>query len=129
VQPIPLQCQGGRALTARGYANRLQRIHRQQHQRKEYTMTTPSNPLIDRVRIGNIQASIWRNLDANNNAYYSIRVDRHYKDRNGKWDVTSSYRMDDLPVLGKVSDLACERVCELQEMDRGSVSSYQQDAA
>jgi hypothetical protein len=77
-----------------------------------------SNRPADSVRIGNIEAAIWRNANetaTGANPFYTISLLRHYKDAQGEWKTTNSYSVDDLPVVAKVSDKALDLVLALQK--------------
>lgn len=69
------------------------------------------NKPIHRVRIGNIGAAIFENKNAEGQAFYSVQVNRSYRDGD-TWNYTSSFGKDDLLVLAKVSDLAHSFIVE-----------------
>ena len=72
-----------------------------------------SNQPLKTIRIGLITASIFGNETESGGTRYSIQIVRSYK-KDDKWKDTSSFGMDDLPVVTKISDLALEAVLELQ---------------
>ena len=72
-----------------------------------------SNQPVKRIKIGLITATIWGNEKDNGGTRYSIDIVRSYK-KDDVWKETSSFGIDDLPVVAKVSDLALEAVLELQ---------------
>ncbi len=77
-----------------------------------------SNPPVDRIKVGNITASIWRN-ESDNGRWYSIVIERTFKDEaTGDYKVSKSYRHGDLPFLGKAAAYAFDRVRELKAADR-----------
>jgi len=72
-----------------------------------------SNQPLKRIKIGLITATVWGNEKENGGTRYSIDVVRNYK-TDDVWKETSSFGIDDLPVVAKISDLALEAVLELQ---------------
>lgn len=80
--------------------------------------TNSSNKPVDRVRLGTIQAAIWRNTTDEGYARYGVTLERLYRDTNGDWQSTGSLGRDDLLPAGEVMKLAYHRVHELQTEDR-----------
>ena len=72
-----------------------------------------SNQPTKRIKIGLITATIWANEKENGGTRYSIDIVRNYK-IDDVWKETSSFGIDDLPVVAKVSDFALKAVLELQ---------------
>ena len=66
-------------------------------------MTTQTKP-IHEVRLGAIKAAIWEN-ETKAGKRYSVTINRLYKDGDA-WKRTESFGRDDLPLVGKVADLA-----------------------
>lgn len=66
---------------------------------------TKGNRPVHEVRLGRIRAAIWEN-EVENGKRHNVTVSRLYKDDEGEWRDSSSFGRDDLPLLGKVSDLA-----------------------
>ncbi|MCK4981962.1 MAG: hypothetical protein KAS17_03510 [Victivallaceae bacterium] len=55
---------------------------------------------IKKFSTGNVQASIWRNQTMVNGApkeFFSVSVERSYKDKQGNWNNTNSLRTTDIP--------------------------------
>ena len=54
-----------------------------------------------KFKAGAVQATVWLNKGQNKNGeevgYRSISLDRNYMDKDGKWQNTSSLRVNDLP--------------------------------
>ncbi len=69
------------------------------------------------VRLGNIRAAIWRN-EGKNGAWFTVTVDRSYRDDNNEVHSSQSFGRDDLLALAKVVDLAHTRIFELQREER-----------
>lgn len=82
-------------------------------------MTTNTKPA-DHVRLGAIQAAIWKNTDAEGRPRYGVTVERIYRDSEGHWQSTASFGRDELLTLAKVADLANSRIHELQAAERAS---------
>jgi hypothetical protein len=69
--------------------------------RDEKTGTKP----VHEVRLGRIRAAIWLN-ETESGPRYNVQISRLYKDKNDKWKDSSSFGREDLPLVGKVADLA-----------------------
>lgn len=75
--------------------------------RRESTME--KNQPLKKIRAGAISATIWKNPVPNKlgeeGDFKTISLDRVYKDKQGQWQRTNSYRLNDLPramiALGK----------------------------
>lgn len=68
-------------------------------------MTTEKQKPAHTIRFGSIKAAIWANQKGENGTRYNVTVSRLYKD--GKdWKHSDSFSRDDLPLVGKVLDLA-----------------------
>jgi hypothetical protein len=65
-----------------------------------------------KFKAGPVSATIWKNevknKDGEKGAYYSVTIDRSYKDKSDKWQTTNSLRINDLPRAGLVLDKAFE---------------------
>jgi len=73
---------------------------------------------IDRVRLGSVNAAIWRNHSDKGHAHYNVTIERGYKDAKGDWQSTTSFSRDDLLTLSKAAEIAYLRIHELQADDR-----------
>jgi hypothetical protein len=60
---------------------------------------------VHEVRMGRIKAAIWEN-ETQNGTRHNVTVSRLYKDEGGGWKDSASFGRDDLPLVGKVLDLA-----------------------
>ena len=86
-------------------------------------MTNPtSNAPADHVRLGSVQAAIWRNVDSEGRIRYSATFEKRYKDANGDWQSTGSFNRDELLLAAKAIDMAHTRIFELQAEDRNAAS-------
>jgi hypothetical protein len=64
-------------------------------------MTTPAH----KIRIGNLQAVIWRN-SSDKGSWYSVQCSRSYKAEDDAWRETDSLGFDDLLPMAKLLDQA-----------------------
>ena len=80
-------------------------------------MTTNTKPT-DHVRLGAIQAAIWRNTDTEGRVRFGVTFERRYRDSEGNWQSSDSYGRDELLTLAKAADLANTRIHELQAGER-----------
>ena len=65
-----------------------------------------------KFRAGAISATIWVNQAKNKDKeiveYRTISVERNYQDKEGKWNSTNSFRLNDLPKVSLVVNKAYE---------------------
>ena len=65
-----------------------------------------TNRPVHEVRLGRIRAAIWAN-PTETGIRHNVTVSRLYKDdKSGEWRDSQSFGRDDLPLVGKVCDLA-----------------------
>ena len=53
-----------------------------------------------KFRVGGIAATVWKRegvKDGKGYSFYTVSLDRSYKDKEGKWQNTGSMRVNDLP--------------------------------
>ncbi len=89
-------------------------------------MTSNTKP-VDEVRIGAVKAAIWRN-ETDNGSRFNVTFSRSYKDSEGNWKSTSSFRRDDLLVVAKVADLAHSRIFELRREEKAAAKEQAEEA-
>lgn len=69
---------------------------------------------VKRFRAGAISATVWENQTVTKNGevatFYTVSLDRSYKDESGEWQHTASYRVNDLPRAKLVLEKAYEWV-------------------
>ena len=61
-----------------------------------------SNPLVQTIHCGNVQLSIFENESQHPSSatvYYTVKVSRSYRDREGNWNYTNSFHKSQLPQL------------------------------
>ncbi|MFO0887907.1 MAG: hypothetical protein U0790_02050 [Isosphaeraceae bacterium] len=80
-------------------------------ERAEPSYPDERNRPVHEVRLGAIKAALWANEGAQG-VFYNATVGRVYKDREGRWQTTTTFGRDDLLVLAKVADLAHTWICE-----------------
>ena len=65
----------------------------------------------DKIRLGNIVATIWENTNKDGRVRFNVEVERSYKDGD-KWKDSSTFGRDDLPIVAKALDMAYARIWE-----------------
>lgn len=85
-------------------------------------MTSPAH----KIRIGTLQATIWRNA-GENGPWYSLNLTRGYKADDG-WRETDSLGFDDLLAAAKLLDLAHGWVLSQIDADRKARQEAKQAA-
>lgn len=83
---------------------------------KQQTKARP----VHEVRLGRIRAAVWEN-ETQNGTRHNVSFSRLYKDGE-EWKDSSSFGRDDLPLLGKVADLAHTWIFEQGGSANGSES-------
>jgi hypothetical protein len=85
-------------------------------------MTSPAH----KIRIGTLQATIWRNSGEKGN-WYSVKLTRGYK-ADDEWRETDNLGSDDLLPAAKLLDMAHTWVLHQLEADRKGRKQAQQAA-
>jgi hypothetical protein len=65
-----------------------------------------SDKPVKKIRIGLITATVWRNENEGGKAFYTVNMQRQYKNSAGEWQAGDSYNHDDLLNLAKVAERA-----------------------
>jgi hypothetical protein len=60
---------------------------------------------VHELRLGRIRAAVWLN-ETENGPRYNVQISRLYKDQADKWKDSTSFGREDLPLVGKVADMA-----------------------
>lgn len=81
-----------------------------------------AQPPIDKLRLGNLSAAIWRNLDKQSNPFYTCTISRSYTDDEGNWHETPTFGRGDLLRVAKLADQAHSRIESLIQEDRQAAS-------
>ena len=66
-----------------------------------------------RFRAGRNRVAVWENKGANG-TWYSVTPSRSYRDERGNWQDTSSFGLQDIPVLCRLLDQAYDYLYSLQ---------------
>ncbi len=82
-------------------------------------MSENSKP-VARVTIIPVSAAIWRNVSSKGEPFYSVTVQRTYRDDSGNLKNSDSFNHSDLLTLAKVADLAHSQVIKLRAADRAA---------
>ena len=82
-----------------------------------------------RVSVHPVSAAIWRNENAKGDgAFYSVTLQRSYKDAEGKWKNSDSFNENELLLAAKVLDLAHTEISKLRASDRQAQQAEEQAA-
>ena len=65
----------------------------------------PGTKPVHELRLGRIRAAVWLN-ETENGPRYNVQISRLYKDKADKWKDSTSFGREDLPLVGKVADMA-----------------------
>lgn len=52
---------------------------------------------VKKFSAGGVQVAVWENEGKNGKQFYSVSIDRRYKDSNDQWKSTNSLKAADLP--------------------------------
>ena len=91
-------------------------------------MSDDSKKPAARVSFHPVSAAIWRNNNAEGTAFYSVTIQRNYKDAEGKWKSSDSLNEGDLLLASKVLDWAHTEISKLRASDRQDQKSEDQPA-
>ena len=80
-----------------------------------------SNAPVKEIRLGVVKCSIWLNEGASGKRY-SSQITRIYKSADG-WKSSSSFGKEELPLVGRVADMACVWIYHALEADRRDESN------
>ena len=73
--------------------------------------SSPQKPVIEH-KVGAIKGAAWQN-EGQHGPYFTITVSRIYKDRDGNWKRTTSFRPRDMPVVAQVATEINEQIAAL----------------
>lgn len=79
---------------------------------------------VHEIRLGKVKAAIWRN-ETESGTRFGVTFSRIYKTGEG-WESSSSFGRDELPLLGKVADMAHTWI--YQQNDRGDNSEQDRNS-
>jgi hypothetical protein len=94
--------------------------------RRLVKMNTEKNKPEKKFRAGAISATVWQNNGQSNKTgqpvvYRTISLERGYKDKNGEWKSTNSFRINDLPRAALLLNEAY-RYIVLKDMQNGAAA-------
>lgn len=78
---------------------------------------------IGRVALFPISASIWSRYSGDGTLFYSVTLQRTYKDAQGAWQYTNSFGPNDLLVLSECARLAYLEINRMRARERASQSN------
>ncbi|MEM9419143.1 MAG: hypothetical protein AAGA25_08870 [Planctomycetota bacterium] len=87
-----------------------------------------AQPPIDKLRSGNLTATIWLNFDTQSNPFFSCALERSYTDKDGNWHQTTKFGRTDLLRVAKLADQAHSRIEELIEQAKKAKLKTQSEA-
>ena len=70
------------------------------------------------IRVGAVNASCWKNqIEVNGQKIdvYNTQIDRSYKDKEGNWKKTGSYKLNDLPKVILAANKCFEYIATLKK--------------
>lgn len=67
-----------------------------------------------KIRVGNVTATIWKNEDKEKREYFSITLEKHYKEGEN-WKSSNSYMTNDLFKVKLAIDQALTKIYEKKE--------------
>ena len=82
------------------------------------------NRPIHEIRLGRIKAAIWQN-ETEQGVRYSVSITRLYR-KEERWESSTSFGRDDLPLVAKVADLAHTWVYQRGAESNGSANAQSQ---
>ena len=100
-----------------GFSNPIYRMNRYKNQNGDKNMEykkiqptqTKTNQPLKKFRAGRITATIWESViqkDKEQITVYNTSIEKNYKDKEDKWQTTSSFNITDLPKVNLVCDEA-----------------------
>ena len=63
-------------------------------------------------KVGAIKAAAWRN-EGKQGPYFTVSIFRFYKDRDGNWKRTTSFRPKDMPVVAQLATELNQQIAAL----------------
>jgi hypothetical protein len=94
-----------------------------QLKQKEYTEAESQNTPEKRFSTGAVSATVWRNMGVGKNGpveFRTVSFQRSYKDKDDKWQHTSTLRLHDIPKATLVLQKAFEFLV-MKESQQGAV--------
>lgn len=63
-----------------------------------------------KFKVGSVEATVWENKIEDGKVFQSVNILRNYKDKNGEWQKTNTFRINDIPKLRLVCDKTYEHL-------------------
>lgn len=83
---------------------------------------------IETIRIGRIQACIWRNLSKAGKPWYNVTVSRSYMLNHDDWYDSDSFSYSDLPCIGRALEDAMSWIRDQRAIDeRNAIYAHAMD--
>lgn len=73
---------------------------------------------VKKIRLGNIQASIWAHENGNRKVRFTVAISRSYQEKDGNWVDCDFFDHGDLPVVAKAMDFAYGWIWKRQVADK-----------
>lgn len=80
-------------------------------------MTSNSNKPVEKISVGSVTASVFRNEGKEGATFYKTTIENRYR-QDEEWKTTSSYSQHDLVNLAKVALLAHSAVTKLSRSEQ-----------
>jgi hypothetical protein len=96
--------------------------------RKETMSSKTENKPVEKIRVGSVQVSIFRN-ESEKGPYYKGVLEHSYKDADGKWQTSNSFGRRELINLAKAAMLADSKIGELTYRDSEDADEDHDEAA
>lgn len=62
-----------------------------------------TNPPVKKIAVGNIRVNLWENKriteEGEEVSFQSVSLERTYKDKDNKWQSTTSFKLSDIPKI------------------------------
>ncbi len=84
------------------------------------------NTPLERLRDGNIKASVWEN-ERENGAQHSVTFSRSYQDNEGQHRDTQSFGLNDLLKLSRLAEKSYDAIQERRSQTRQTTRQRDQD--
>ena len=86
-----------------------------------------ANQPVQEISLGPLRATIWENA-TENGSQFNIVFTKRYKTA-GQWQTTGSFSRDDLPLVGKLAELAHDWICQQKQrlLQPGLLSSPEKE--
>lgn len=77
-----------------------------------------SNAPVSRISMWPLSASIWQGYNSEGQPYYTITLQRSWKDADGKWQYSDSFFSNDLLTVAELARSAFHKVNAMRQAER-----------